>query len=1130
MTRKLCLLFVAVILSVSAVHGQSIGSISGAVSDSTGAVLPGAQITVMNQGTTVKTELTTNDAGLYVASVLPVGVYKITVQAKGFKTASQTDIALSVNDKLAVNFTLTVGNVAEVVNVEASPISVDLATGTQQSVVNGTQVRELALVTRNYEELLNLLPGVTSNSVDQLYVGVTLPSGATATIPFSINGARSSANSWLVDGADNVDRGSNLTLLNTPSIDALAEFKVLRGAYSAENGRAGGGQINVVTKSGTNGFHGDIYEFVRNNAFAANNFLNNANRVNLGPDGIASPAPLRYNNFGWTLGGPIYVPGHYNQDKNKTFFFFSEEFRRVITYATAVGVLPTTGMLAGNFGTANVCVQYTGSTCNQQSNTIGKIDPVAAAYIKDVYSTIPLSATSTSLTSLFRNVYFFEQELYKIDHVFGPKLQVSARYLRDQIPTTEPQGLFTGAPVPGVSVTSTNSPGRNWTLKAISTFTSRWLNELGWSYSYGAIVSDPVGSLNSKYATDIAPLIKLPFPVTLKRVPSLSVSGGTAITSFGEYRDFNRNYNFFDNMTNVRGAHTLRFGFVVNSYQKTENAGGNNTGTFTFSPASVPTGVTTFQQAFANFLLGNVATFSQASLDLTPDMHQKQWELYLQDDWKFKSNLTLNVGLRYSQFHQPVDKNNLLTTFDPALYQSSQAAPLIATGTSVGLLAANAPAIYTNGISVNGGNSPYGAKVGKEHNNNFGPRFGFAWDPFKDGKTAVRGGYGVFFDSTLVGIYEQNIFQNPPFVNSVSISGTGVTFNNPAGGTATVSNSPKVLRATAPDFMVPYTQQWSFEIQRSIARGAVLNVSYVGTKGTHLLGIYDINTIPGNLAYSSGLVPTTTNFTSAASENILNLIRPYVGYNAINIIEPWADSNYHSLQVHGTKRFSGVNQVGFAYTWSKGLTDSQTDRSSAPQNRYDFHNSEYGPTQYDRRHVFSVNGIYMLPFFKAQKGLTGKALGGWQISAIGSAYTGLPFTAATSNTDPAATGLLGSSAQGARPDMICDPNSGAARDRVQWFNTACFAAVPAGQHRFGNAGRGTIRGPGYQSWSLSLSKNVLFGVDNRFRLQVRGEASNAFNHTNLSGIGSTNNTSTLFGTISSFRDPRIIQIGAKLYF
>lgn len=1113
-------------LSPLALVGQDIsGSIAGTVTDPAGASVPNATVTVTNtERNQVLRTLKTDSLGAYTAPGLPIGIYSVSVEAAGFKKAVQVGITLNVNDKLTVNVALEVGAVTEQVTVEATAVHVELQSASSGNLISGTQVRELSLNNRNYEQLVALMPGVSSGASDQIYIGVTNPLGGTNTVSFSINGQRTSANYWTVDGADNVDRGSNLTLLNYPSIDALAEFKVLRGTYSAEFGRAGGGQINVVTKSGTSSFHGVAYEFVRNDAFAANNWINNANKVNLGPDGTAKVPPLRYNNFGYTFSGPVYIPGHYNQDKNKTFFFFSQEFRRVITYASSQAIVPSANEKQGIFSVP-VCVASTGSTCTQTATQIANINPLAQAYIKDIFSKLPVgSPVDNSLFVPLRSTYNHRQELYKIDHVFGPKLAVFGRYLTDHIPTTEPGGLFTNSPLPGVASTATDSPGHTWVFRATSTLSPTWLNEAGYAYSYGAIVSRVTGLAGSANSPDIN--ATLPFASTLARVPSLTFTGGgSGVAGFGPYDDFNRNHNFYDNVTKIMGRHTLKVGFTFNHYQKTENAGGNNVGSFTFTNTPRPTGTPSFQQAWANFLLGNVSTFSQASLDLTPDIRAWQWEAYVQDDFRLRRNLVLNLGLRYSALRQPWDAKGMLTNFYPPGFDLAKA-PQIDT-TSGNIIAGSNPNYDPlNGIVANGSGSPFGSKVTNEVNTNFAPRIGVAWDPTGSGKTSIRTGYGIFYDSILYGVYEQNIFNNPPYVQTATISNTRL--ENPTAGTPMVSLAPKVLRGIPSPFQTPYVQQWSFDVQREVPGKFLVDVGYYGSKGTHLLGIVDINEVPVGAGLAAGLhTGAGTAFTSADTPR-LNALRPYRGYNVINTLRNWFNSNYHSLQVSVEKHFQDNNLFSLAYTWSKNLTDNWSDRSNAAQNTYNWHNGEYGLAQFDRRHMLTFNYVYELPFYKKQQGLVGHALGGWQISGITQIGSGTPQTPTTSGVDPGGLGILGSSAAGPRPDMVCDPNGGAPHTVAQWFNTACFVNVPAGVVRPGNAGRGVIIGPGFQRWDLSLFKNIQ--VRESMKFQIRGEAFNAFNHPNPSGIASTAITSSVYGRISSFRDPRIIQIGAKFYF
>jgi hypothetical protein len=321
------------------------GTIEGSVLDASGAGVPNAKVTItsIDRNQVVRT-IATDLSGNYSAPLIPIGTYAIKVEAKGFKTVNHTGVVLNVNDDLKINIPLEVGSLTESVEVKAENAQVELATPATSTTITGTQVRELSLRTRNYEQLVSLMPGVTANTTDELYIGNSAPAGTAATVPFSVNGNRNSANNWSVDGADNVDRGSNQTLMTFPSVDAVAEFKVERALYTADTGRAGGAQVTVVTKSGTSTFHGDLYEFDRNNAFAANNWANNATRVNV-VNGKAQVPSLRWNDFGGTIGGPVYIPGHFNKDKNKTFFFFSEEARRIITYTTFNPTLPTAGML-----------------------------------------------------------------------------------------------------------------------------------------------------------------------------------------------------------------------------------------------------------------------------------------------------------------------------------------------------------------------------------------------------------------------------------------------------------------------------------------------------------------------------------------------------------------------------------------------------------------------------------------------------------------------------------------------------------------------------------------------------------------------------------------------------------------
>jgi Carboxypeptidase regulatory-like domain len=1135
MKKTICSLLLTFVLASVAPAQEASGKISGTVLDPSGSGVPDAKITVTNtdRNQVVRT-VNTDTSGIYAAPVLPVGNYALRVEAKGFKAENRTGIVLNVNDELKININLQVGATSDTVEVTAQTTQVELGTPASSTTIEGTQVRELALNTRNYEQLVALMPGVAikANPTDELFIGNSVPSGTSAQIPFSVNGNRNSANNWTVDGADNVDRGANLTLMTYPSIDSIAEFKVERAMYTADTGRAGGAQVNVVTKSGTSAFHGSLYEFFRNDVLTANNFANNANNVNL-VNGKAKVPPLRWNDFGGTVGGPVYM-GRWNRDKNKTFFFFSEEARRILTYTTYNPALPTASMLQGNFNQP-VCIALVNGTCPTAPVTqipSALFNPVSVQYIKDVYGKLPLPIANISDYSFAgKNVFDSRQEIVRMDQAFSEKFTLWGKFENDSIPTVEPGGLFTGSAIPNGATTNTNSPGQNLVIHAVNIFRPTLVNEIGFDYSHSAINSTPIGVTAKTNSPDIAP--PEPFANTQGVVPTISISGLSGVGGYGPYNERNRNWAGFDSLSWVKGRHTLKFGVTIDRYNKSENYA-NNQGSFVFSNAGIPAGTSAYNQAWANFLLGNVSSFSMPSIDVTPDLWQWQTEAYVQDDFKISPRLTLYAGVRWSYFGSPTESHGWLNNFDPALYNPANAPQVNPANGNLVLGTGNNFA--TNGIIVGGKNSPFGDKVTNEKYKNFAPRLGLAWDPFGNGRTSIRLGYGLFYDSVELGTYEGNIANNAPLVQSVSFS--NALFSNITGGTAGVSASTLLVKATQIPGLIPYSQQWNVDLQRQLAKGIILDVAYVGSKGTHLMGVVDLNQVAPGVALAAGLHQPNgdTRFTGTDDPRI-NAIRPYLGFNAVNAEEMAFDSNYHSLQTHVRKNFGTVGLLDVAYTWSKNLTDSGAD-STAPQSSFNWHEGEYGPSPLDRQQVLAINYIYTIPAFSHSHGVLNRALGGWEITGIPSAYSGTPFTVTTSSVDPAGLGLIGNSASSSRPDMVCDPRANQPGQfttslgvgKPTWFNTACFQPVPNGAVRPGNAGRGVVRGPGYFNIDASVAKNFGLSKEDRVKLQIRGEAFNILNWVNPGAFASVNITSTSFGEINSFRAARRIQIAAKLTF
>jgi len=1156
--RLVILLALCTLLADISMAQEVTGNISGIVKDQSGAVVPNATVTVTNtdKNAVMKT-VTTSSNGDFSATYLPIGRYSVTVEAAGFQRFTQKDIELHLHDRYTLNPTLQVGQTTQQVTVEASGQQVELQNQAAAGLISGTEVRELSLNNRVFEQLVVLQPGVSNGAGDQLYIGTTNPFGTVNRADFSINGARTTMNNWTVDGADNVDRGANLTLLNYPSVDAIAEFKILRGEYNAEFGRAGGGQVNVATRSGGSRFHASAYEFVRNDALNANTFFSKMAQVSSGRPNI--PPVLRYNDFGFTIGGPVFLPKVYNTEHNKTFFFVSEEFRRVITYVTQQAFLPTSAEKLGQmqFPVCTGTVSSSGTCTGTQSTQVTSISPLAAEYVKDIWSKAPdpqnLVTHSAQLTG-FRNVFNNRQDFARIDQVFGPRVNLFGRYMHDSIPTEEPFGLFgPNSFIPGVANSKTLSPGTTWAGRGNVSFSPTLLLEAGYSFSYGAIESDILGTINPANSPDIKPT--LPFTPTLQRLPTIAFATSgqfSGVGGFGPYRDYNRNHTAFGNITKVLGGHTLKLGVTYHHYQKTENNGGNNASTFTFdtSGAIIPAGTSSAEaanrraaQQWANFLMGRASNFTQASADLTPDIRANQIEAYAQDEYRLRSNLTVNLGVRYVQYRQPIDAKGELDNFDPSHWDPTKA-PLI--DPTTGFILVDSSGNPTkgdplNGIIIGGKNSQFGDKVAGDDNTAFEPRIGFAWDPWGDGKTSIRSGFGISHDFIAFGNYELNIFSNPPFVQSITIPST--SFDNPASGAPSISAVPKTLRGIGLPFKTPYVSQWSLDMQHQYPGDILLDIGYYASKGTHLPGFLDLNQPqPGAYIAQLGITPPVT---SGTATNRLNAIRPFPGYGPISYFVDIFNSNYNSLQTSISKTWKEGSLIRANYTWSHGLGDidpttpggySTSSNSgvahTAPQNTYNIR-AEYGPTALDRRQVFTADFVYNLPFWRTQQGLFGRVLGGWELSGIVSANSGIPITprnniptGGSASVDFAGQGCLGSSPCIVVPNQVGDPNAGAPHKLLQWFNTSAFVpnTTPGAP---GNTRKGSIIAPGYQRWDLSLFKN--FKLWETGNLQFRWETFNAFNHTNFNAVN-TQFGSAIFGQVTSARDPRIMQLGLKLNF
>ncbi|HEY6802373.1 MAG TPA: carboxypeptidase regulatory-like domain-containing protein [Pyrinomonadaceae bacterium] len=1196
------ILFAVALLGLSQIsYAQEItGVISGTVKDANGAAIPGATVTISDSDKKVVVRsVTANDNGDYTAPNLLSGNYDIAVEAASFKKTLLNKVKLDVGQRRTVDVTMETGNISESVLVESAPVAVELTSPTASTVINGDQVRQLSINNRNFVQLMTLAPGVTNDLDDLVFTGTNNPDTQVVNRTLvSVNGARSTQNTFTVDGADVTDRGSNLTIQAYPSVDSIGEFKVLRSLYPAESGRSGGGQVNIVTRSGGNQFHGSGFEFIRNEAFNANDFQSNrtpslAAAFGRDDNGKIRRKPFRYNNYGFTVGGPVYVP-HFGEGNSgmalklaRTFFFFSEEQRRDTRYPTlstrnASGAVPSAQMKQGIFPIP-ICLSATSATnctsvlpAGTPISSLAPVSNVAQQYITQIWNKVPNPTDAATLQLDFPdiNVAKFRQEIIRVDHTYNDKWSFFYRFEHDKIPTEDADGTIGArSNLPFVNRTVSDSPGKTHSAQAVYAPNPNSIFEGRFTYGYGAIYIDTVGLL----AKSVSPIaVNLPYTSVRDTVPILSVAGFNSLTGFSNYIDPSSKMNFSGNYTRIHGDHSLKFGVMYSRYTKMENAlSGTNQGQFSaFSntvtsvtaPACVrATGVAsnainTLYQNWACFMLGNNVSFTQSKLDLTVNMRQKALEWFAQDEWRFRSNITLSYGVRYSYFAPPSDKNGLLANFDPSLWRASDA-PIVTGAGNRRTGSGN----FCNGMIVNAQNvqtgpaafncrptpSPYGSYIYQAQKNNFAPRIGLAWDPFKKGLTSVRMGYGIYHEQVSLSAAEL-LALNPPFQETATQLITSLDQPIPGGAAIPVvaSATPASIRAIQPNFLTPYMQQWSLDVQHQLGGKTIFTLGYYGSKGTHLNGNTEYNDLApgqairtqcatGTAALQDPGVTTTPCMVAGtaltATPAIFDQIRPFRGYRSINVLETRYNSNYHSLQAFAQHRFTGASQLNVAYTWSKNLTDNQTSSVSAAPQDVNNIRAEYSRAVLDRRHVLSVNYIYELPFFKHQQGFVGHALGGWQVSGIGSYYSGLPFTVASATYDTAGIGFIPAIVAGGRPLLLCDPNENAPHTVDQWFNGACFAKqLPAGSTGIpnvpGNASRGAVDGPPTKRVDFTLAKNLQFTES--VSVQLRAEAFNVFNHTNFRNLSTSRaiTNEALFGSVTSFRDPRVLQFGLKFLF
>jgi len=1076
----------AVLLWVLAAHCFSqtmgTGTITGTVKDATGAVVPGVTITATNINTGVKRSAVTDGSGAYVLPALQIGRYKIEAAHAGFKTVTQQNVELDVDTNATVNFTLQVGGTEQSVTVTEAPPTLQTASGEMGTIATGAQVSELSFNGRNFSQILALGTGIASQNT-----GHRMGVGQEGNPLMSVNGGGLTTTKYTYDGMWAMDPAGGRGLDLFPPMDALAEVEIKTSNYSADSGSYGYGMVNVVTKTGGNTFHGDLYEVLGNDAVDARNFFDN--RV----------APFKQNIFGFTIGGPVYIPHRYNSDKSKTFFFVSEGWNRrqgpqILNYtsppqSTFTAQTVDAVMRTGNFTEVATPIKdpTTGQPFSGNIIPANRIDPNATVLLNRFYP-LPNRAGSPNFVATPDSATEWREDLFRVDQTFTPSLVLTLRYAHDT--WTQNQAImepsnFSFPTGPGFF----SKPGHNAIARLTWTLNPTTVNVFAYGFSRIGITQLPNLTEVSRSGLNIPKL----FPVNVySAIPDIVMTGYGGIgVSSGTSPNNNRNniFEWKDDLTHVTGNHSLKFGFDFQRIQHFLADQSNTEGTFTFNGNFTGNPV-------ADMLLGDAFTYTEASYSPNGYLFANTYEMYAQDDWKIRPNLTVNLGLRWSIFASaPIgyDKYNHISDFIPSLYSAANA-PVLNSDGSIKAGTGNPLNGIVTPTNLQGLNLPQSLRETRYVMP--APRIGFAWSPHNSTKTAIRGGYGIFYSWDTNN--QESLRKNPPFSSSANIS--RASLSNPAGGTN--EQFPANLNAFDPNYLYPDVQQWSLGIQRQLPGKFVLSVSYVGNHAVHLNQQPNLNQPQPSLAVANGSVN-------------VNTVRPYLGYGTISWGERNASARYNALQVSANRRFDNGLAFQLSYTWSNSIA------WGFGQNPF-VQPDEKGLSNLSQPQNLTINYVYDLPLFRNGSGWKHAALGGWEWSGIATFSSGFPFTV----TIPGDRAGVGGGTQ--RPNV-----AGAATilgTVAEYFNTAAFVLPALGT--FGNEGPNAVRGPGISDdYTMNFYKNFtfrLFGAEGE-KFRIGTEFFNIFNHANFSTVGNVFGSAT-YGHITAALDPREIQFSARLSF
>ncbi|MDX2152775.1 MAG: carboxypeptidase-like regulatory domain-containing protein [Bryobacteraceae bacterium] len=1130
----------ALLLSVSA-FAQN-GTLQGVVVDAQSAAIANAKVIVIDQakGLTAR-EVTTAVDGSFAIVQLLRGTYSLRIESSGFKTIERRGLVIDPNQIVNLGLLrLEVGQTVESITVEGSVPLVETATANKSFVIDSRQVTELSLNGRDFQSLMRTLPGVVSNNSSDFRLAFN------NTDQFNVNGLRGSMNNFFLDGSINTDVGANDGQYTQLSMDAVGEFKVQTSVFNAEHGRNPGILLSASTKSGGQDFHGTLYHFVRNNKFDAR----------LPFDTTGATQPLRFNQFGGNISGPIYLPKISTRANKKAFFFFNYEGTRASRPLGGNFVdLPHPDLLNGDLSRlyrpvpiATAPQFQTGQVFQPgtlQRNAAGQVtggvpyvnnmvprsqwSQNAPAFLR-VINFLPvaggasLAPTNPELVRVpYQDTYRFNKNQYvaRVDYTISDRMNVFYRWVWDPQRETQNRGIFTTLPNP-IFPMFREKPGQSHSVNVINVIRPNLTNEAIFTVNDLNQLVDVVPSVpKDQYDREaLGFTFREPYPeVNIRnRFPRFNCGVGTC--GFGGFqagwKSEGSTIAFTDNITWQKGSHQFKFGFFWNTNLNAQQPGATDQLNINFGPNLQNTRDS--GNTFANMLLGNYTQVNMSNVNPYGSFRFHGAEAYAQDSWKLTRNFTLEYGVRWVYYGPTYTLGEFLQYyFDPALFDPSKAPRLdLAPGLTQGTIIPGSGDL-ANGM-VQEGQRGYNKGFTNNRWNQFSPRVGFAWDPFGDGKTSVRGGGGVFWERIRQNNLNFGGLGNPPQVfNPSAYVGQidQVTASTFAGGRFAPSN----VVAWDRDGKTPTIYSWSLGVQRQLPSGFALDASYVGNLSRFLMDARDINQLPLGRTLDPNLLRSVN--------NVSNAVRPYYGYGAINFTDFANNANYNALQVRLSRRFSKSLTANASYTWSKamGFTETDTEGLSYPYDR----RRDYGPLDYDRTQILTIDYVWELPKF-VSSGPMKHVLNGWQLSGITRFWSGTPLTVGSN-------GNLGTLGGSPRANFLGgDPMEGG-RTRFQWFNPLLFARPLDGN--LGNTANGILRGPGINNWDASLFKST--NITERVRLQLRFEFFNVFNHTQFAGVNTgisvpnpgqavTAATRGRTGEVTSTRDPRTLQLGAKLYF